>query len=194
MEATQALCDAGLTSLGQYRVESCQLSAVTESDDPRIRDYEVACMRQFQCYMMPEEPRLNPWNVSIPEQALMPISTSAPKSTNNEVDDQSVELATMVGRQAILTQLITEALHRRATIQTIIKTLVSGAIYSLAIAMLFVISPSGLLLSSTTYGLVPWGATLFGGHVVSNLAYPSGRVTNMKHLEEAIQNLNVISN
>lgn len=184
MVATQSLCESGLTSLGKYRVESCHLSALAGNpSSPNIHDHEISCMRQFQCYMMPNEKRMNPWNVTIPEKAWVPLTTGeVPKS------------ATLVGRQAILTEIIAEELDRRADIKSVIKTLASGAMYSLAIALLFVVSPAGFFFSSTTYGLFPWASALLGGHIASNLAYSSHRISDIRELEDAVDNLNVIAN
>lgn len=66
IEVVEEFCTRGLTSLGRYRVETCQLNIPYNGITMQEDEKQESCMKQYQCYVPINETKWNPWNISSP--------------------------------------------------------------------------------------------------------------------------------
>lgn len=186
------LCKIGISALGGYRVENCvmEISDMSSHSDTSesVRDREVNCFQQYQCFYGPEEKPHNPWNATIPEIAKVPLSLP-----NSGTRSPSSYMSSF-GTKALISEYINQLLMTEKKSWTIRRRLLAAGFAAGSLGVLAVFCPPCFVGATATFGVIEWTSALIAADLMTDLVIPRDRIIDSKDTRKVVEELNIIAN
>lgn len=186
------LCYSGVTALGQNRVEGCVLEVANKFSKPPSSEVSeegkmMNCMQQFQCFFSPNEKRNNPWNVTVPDTAMIPIMKNA--RTNLYTSES-------VGFKSLIRKLFEQAYETSASAKNMLSIfagIVAGVV-SLLLVELAIPTMFAAFVTAATLGIVKSGVELvwIAAEITGELLYQFKFVLPVEKDKYLVGNMNIM--
>jgi hypothetical protein len=147
-------------------------------------------MMQFQCYVAPNEPQLNPWNVSLPLEASGSGLDKAHAGV--QVGGTTNIYSPSFGYDLILQEFLKQAFRENLRSLRMKHTGMGVVSFGSCALLLAILCPPCLIFHSATYGLVEWLSVALGSELLTHLAVPRKSIRSAKRVANTISDLQIL--